>query len=148
MTVGPFPVAPAIARLRATVPLLRYVSQAADLRTAIDQQPPAVPAAYVVRQERPKPSAGASGGVLVQEVLVDLIVVLYVRNQAGAASGEGAAAEMDALIAAIRTQLLNWRPATDFDPLSHNGARDDGYRAGQLCAQELYRSRYRIEVRP
>jgi hypothetical protein len=147
-SVGPFPLAPVLARLRALVPSLRTVGSCADLRTAVDQQPPATPAAYVVRQERAKRSSGASGGVLIQEMGVDLIVVLYVRNQAGAATGEGAASEMDALVASVRGALLNWAPAAGFDPLSHNASRDESYRAGLLCTQELLSSRYRLEVRP
>jgi hypothetical protein len=147
-SVGPFPLAPVLARLRVLVPALRFVGSAADLRTALEQQPAATPAAYVVRQERAKRSAGASGGVLIQEMGVDVIVVLYVRNQASAATGEGAAAEMDALIAAVRNALLNWRPDAGFDPLSQNASRDEMYRGGLLCAQELLSSRYRIEVRP
>lgn len=147
-SVGPFPLAPVLVRLREQVPALRLISSAADLRTAIDQQPNATPAAYVVRQERAKRSAGASGGVLIQEMGVDLAVVLYVRNHAGASNGEGAAAEMDAVISDVRRALLNWRPAEGFDPLSQNSSRDEYYRAGLLCTQELLSSRYRIEVRP
>lgn len=147
-SVGPFPVAPVLTRLRTRVPALRLVGSAADLRTALDQQPAATPAAYVVRQERARRSAGASGGLLVQEMGVDLIVVLYVRNQGAAATGEGAAAEMDALIAGVRGALLNWAAAPAFDPLAQNASRDESYRAGLLCVQELFSSRYRLEVRP
>lgn len=143
---GPFPLAPILNRLR-TVAALRFVGNAADLRTALDQQPAAVPAAFVVRQERARPAAGASGGVLVQQMDVDVIVVLYVRNSAGAASGEGAAGEMDATATAVRTALLNWRPSDGVEPLTMNASRDEGYRGNTLIAQELYRSRYRIEVR-
>lgn len=147
MSVGPYPVAPVVTRLRA-ITQLRHVGIAADLATALDQQPPAVPAAYVVRQERAKPSAGASGGVLIQEMGVDLIVVLFVRNLADQAAGAGAAQEMDTLIPLVRTQLLNWQPDAAFDGLSQNASRDEGYRAGLAITQELFRSRYRIEVRP
>jgi len=147
-SVGPFPLAPVLKRLREQVPALRLVGTAADLRTALDQQPAATPAAYVVRQERARRTAGASGGVLIQEMGVDVIVVLYVRNQAAAATGEAAAAEMDALIAAVRAALLNWAPTPAFDPLSQNASRDESYRGGLLCVQELLSSRYRLEVRP
>lgn len=146
--LGPFPLAPVIARLKAQVPALRFVGNAADLRTALEQQPAAVPAAFVVRQERAKPAAGASGGVLIQEMGVDVIVVLYVRNLATAATGEAAVAEMDVLANQVRTALLNWRADAGVDPLTQNASRDEGYKAGLLITQELYRSRYRIEVRP
>lgn len=145
--IGPFPIAPVIERL-AALQQLRHVGTCADLKTALSQSPRAVPAAYVVRQERAKPSAGASGGVLIQQMDVDLVLVLYVRNQAHAASGAAAAAEMDALIAAVRGQLLNWRPVAGVDPITQNASRDDSYKGGELIAQELFRSHYRIEVRP
>lgn len=145
--IGPFPIAPVIERL-ALVDQLRHVGTCADLKTALSQSPRAVPAAYVVRQERARPSAGASGGVLIQQMDVDLIVVLYVRNKAAADSGAAAAAEMDALIAAVRGQLLNWRATAGVEPLTQNASRDDSYKGGELLAQELFRTTYRIEVRP
>lgn len=147
--LGPYPLAPVIERLRAQVPQLRFVGNAADLRTALDQQPRALPAAYVVRQERAQGAAGASGGVLIQQQNVDVIIVNYVRNNASADSGAAVAAEMDALAAAERAALLNWTPdPAAIEPLTFNTARDETYSAGLLISQELYRSRYRIEVRP
>ena len=145
--IGPFPVAPVIERLEALTEL-RQVGSCADLKTALSQAPRAVPAAFVVRQERAHPSAGASGSVLVQQVDVDLIVVLYVRNKATADTGMAAAADMDVLIRAVRGQLLNWRATAGVDPITQNASRDDSYKGGQMLAQELFRSRYRIEVRP
>lgn len=145
--IGPFPVAPVVDRLD-ELSELRHVGTCADLKAALTQTPRAVPAAYVVRQERARPSAGASGNVLVQQVDVDLIVVLYVRNRAAADTGAAAAGEMDGLIALVRAQLLNWRAAEGVDPLTLNASRDDSYQGGELLAQELFRSHYRIEVRP
>jgi hypothetical protein len=145
--IGPYPIAPVIDRLDA-LSQLRHVGTCADLKTALSQSPRAVPAAYVVRQERAKPSAGASGGVLIQQMDVDLIVVLYVRNKATADTGAAAAAEMDGLIAAVRGQLLNWRATEGVEPITQNASRDDSYKGGELLAQELFRSHYRIEVRP
>jgi hypothetical protein len=148
MTSGPFPVAPVIERLQADAPMLKIVSQAADLRTALEQQPPATPAAYVVRQERPRRSAGASGGQLIQEIDVTIAVVLFCRNHATAASGAAAAQEMDALIAQVRRALLNWSPGQPFDPFAHGGSEDNNYRAAQLSCNEFYTSRFRIQVNP
>lgn len=146
--IGPFPLAPVVNRLREPGSPLRYVGNAADLGAALDQQPAAVPAAYVVRQERARASAGASGGVLIQQMAVDVVVVLYVRNHAQAAHGAAALEEMAAVIGYVRTQLLNWRADNGVEPLTMNASRDEGYKAGLLINQELYRSEYRIEVRP
>jgi hypothetical protein len=146
--IGPYPLAPVVERLKAGGSPLKIVGNAADLSTAVQQQPRATPAAYVVRQERAQPSRGASGGVLVQQMGVDVIVVLYVRNQAAADTGAAALAEMTALAGFVRERLLNWRAHDDTEPLTANASRDEGFNAGLLVSQELFRSAYRIEVRP
>lgn len=145
--VGPFPTDPVVTRL-VEIPLLRHVGNVADLQTALSQKPRALPAAYVCRQERAQPAKGASGGVLIQQMGVDVIVVLYVQNHAAAATGAAALAQMTQLVAAVRGKLLNWRAAPEVEPLRMNASRDESYDAGLLVSQELYRSDYRIEVRP
>lgn len=147
---GPFPLAETILRLKTQAPLLKTVGNAADLRTATDQKlsHAAMPAAFIVRQERAVRTDGASGDVLIQHVDVDLIVVLYVRNQAAEAIGAHAAADMDRVIAQVRCALLNWTPLPEVRPIVHNASRDQAYQSGTLIAQELFKTRYRIEVRP
>lgn len=147
--IGPYPTDPVVTRL-AEIPSaqLRYVGNVADLQTALTQKPRALPAAYVCRQERAQPSKGASGGVLVQQMQVDLIVVLYVQNHASAATGAAALAQMTQLVNAVRGKLLNWRAVAGVEPLRMNASRDESFNAGLLISQELYRSDYRIEVRP
>lgn len=145
--LGPYPLAPVVERLRGAGSPLKLVGNAADLATALKQQPRATPAAYVVRQERAQTARGASGGVLVQQMGVDVIVVLYVRNNAAADSGAAALEEMTTVAAYVRGQLLNWRANPDTEPLVANASRDEGYHAGLLVSQELLRSSYRIEVR-
>ncbi|MDC8012938.1 phage tail terminator protein [Tahibacter soli] len=147
--VGPYPVADAIARLRA-VAMLRFVGNCADLETALKQSPRVLPAAYVVAREQGSEPKGASGGVLIQQVTVSLCVVLYVNNYAAQDTGAAARDEMDALIRAVRGALLNRRPASApaVHPLSFHANRDEMYSGGSLVTQEIYRSSYRIEVRP
>ncbi len=147
--VGPYPASDAIKRLR-TVPMLRLVGNCADLETALKQTPRALPAAYVVVREQGSDPKGASGGVLIQQVTVSLCVVLYVNNYAAQDSGAGAREDMDALLGLVRLALLNKRPvnAPTVHPLSFHALRDEMYSAGNLVAQEIYRSQYRIEVRP
>lgn len=145
--IGPYPLADVITRLSDPGSPLRHVGNAADLQTALTQQPRALPAAFVVRQERAEPSRGASGGVLVQRMAVDVIVVLYVRNVAQSESGAAALSDMTALATYVRSKLLNWAsdPAV-FEPLAMNASRDQAYAGGLLVSQELFRSAYRIEV--
>jgi hypothetical protein len=132
------------------VPRLKLLGTAADLRSALEQVLPAasLPAAFFVRQERAIRTAGASGGVLIQHMEVDLIVVLYVRNHAGEKTGARAAAEMDQLVAENRAALLNWTPVRDAVPITFNASRDQAYQASTLIVQELFKTAYRIEVRP
>lgn len=147
--VGPFPVAEVITRLQQQVPLLREIGSCADLETALQQRPRALPAAYVVLREQGSEPRGATGGVLVQQVEVSVCVVLYVQNYAAQHTGSAARTDMDALLTAQRTALLNWRPTSfpSAHPLSLRANRDETYAGGNLVAQEIYRSHYRIEVR-
>lgn len=150
LSPGPFPLAETLLRLKQHAPRLKLVGNAADLRTAVDQKlsMASMPAAYVVRQERAIKTDGASGGVLIQHVHVDLVVVLYVRNHGNELSGARAASDMDQVIAQVRGALLNWTPTPGAIPITHNASRDQAYQAGTLIAQELFQTRYRIEVRP
>lgn len=144
--VGPFPVAAAIARLKTLVPMLKLVGNAADLKTALDAAPPVVPAAYVVITEQGDSPIGMSGGVLVQKVRVAVALVNFVRNYANEGTGSSARADMDALIAAERAAMLCWKPAGNFLSLSFQAARDETFKAGLLCSQEIYRTEYRLRL--
>ena len=146
MSVGPFPVAVAVDRLKAQVPKLRFVCNSADLRSALKTAPNAVPAAYVLVEEKGDKPNVATGGVVVQMVHVAVQVVLFVKNYAQEAVGSAARRDMDALLADVRTALVGWRPTDKFVALSFQAAHDESYDAGQLIAQEIYRSQYRIQT--
>ena len=148
--VGPFPLADAVARLSDQVPALKLVGTAADLRNAIEDKPRAVPAAFVLKEERSTSAAGSSNGVLLQTCQVTVQVVLFVRNVSSERRGEGAREQMDALIASVRGALLKWSPDNTrfFHGLSHLASRDESYSGGWLVAQEIFQTRYPIEVRP
>lgn len=146
MTVGRYPVQPILDRLRASVPALKLIETAANLRTALEQQPAAVPAAYVVTARSGREPKGATGGMLIQGVDVGVQVVLMVRNYAQAQTGASAAADMDALITAVDTALINWSPSQDFVPLYLGPGQDAPYGSGLLITHQTYRSRYRIQA--
>lgn len=148
--VGPFPLADAVARLKDQVPALRLIGTAADLRSALEDKPRAVPAAFVLKEERSQPVSGSSNGVLLQMCQATVQVVLFVRNVSGERRGEGAREQMDTLIAEVRAALLKWSPDDTrfFHGLSHLASRDESYSGGWLVAQEIFQTRYPIEVRP
>ena len=148
--IGPFPLAPVVQRARARVPRLKLLGTAPDLRSALEQALPApsLPAAFFVRQERAIRTAGASGGVLIQHMEVDLIAVLYFRNHAAEKTGARAAEEADEVVLELRTALLNWTPVREAMPITFNASRDQAYQASTLIVQELFKTSYRIEVRP
>lgn len=145
--VGPYPLQDAMERL-AAVTALREVGTCSDLVAALNQTPRALPAAYLVLREDGHEPRGASGGVLIQHTDVFVCVVLYVNNYRDQATGSAARAEMSGLISAVRTRLLNWRPASfGAVPLSFKASRDEPSKPGTLITQEIYKSHYRIEVR-
>lgn len=146
--VGPYPLQEPMQRLT-DVPLLREVGTCGDLVAALSQTPRALPAAYLVLREDGHEPRGASGGVLIQHTDVFVCVVLYVNNYRDQATGSAARAEMTELIRAVRTRLLNWRPASfpASVPLSFKASRDEPSKPGTLITQEIYKSHYRMEVR-
>jgi hypothetical protein len=144
---GRFPVAEVIARLREKADLLRLVESAADLQSALDQQPAATPAAYVITARGGNKPAGMSGGVLRQTVNHGVQVVLFVKNYSQAATGGGAAADMDALSKQVDDVLLNWAP-TGYHRLSFAAGQDHPKRNNGAFAilQQRYISEAHIQV--
>lgn len=142
--IGPFPVSAVIDRLRAEVPDARLIGTAADLRTAVESQPNASPALYVLVSERGG-EIKYSGPPTLQNVDVQITVVLLVRHAGGETTGRGARATADGVIAQIRRALLGWAPQDGFAGLSFNAGRDDSYRAGWYAGQEIYTTQYRMQ---
>lgn len=145
MSVGPFPVSKVIERLRELAPALLEVGDAADLTTALAQQPRVAVAAYVTAAELGKPIK-YSGPVAIQNCDVTVRVVLFVRNFAGEATGSGARQQMDAeVIPAVRKALFGWTPEDAFDALSFQAGRDEKSPApGWLVTQQVFATDYRM----
>lgn len=145
--IGPFPVAAVVERLTTSPSPLKLLGGCADLKTALRQKPAATPACFVVIEEHAEPAdRGSATGVLKQRCHVAVQLVLFVRNAAGP-SGAKAAEEMDAVLGWTRQRLLNWTPDPAAFPLAFQAKRDEGYEGADLCAQQVFRSTYRIEVR-
>jgi hypothetical protein len=135
-----------LAHLAAAIPSAEF-GNSADLDTALAQQPARDRAAYLVASERGAEPGGASGGTLVQQVDVAVSLVVFCRNFRDQRAGSGARAAMDAFLAEIRAALINWSPdALVYRPLSLQASNDRRFNAGTLVVQEIYRTRYRIQV--
>lgn len=145
MSVGPFPLAEVIERLRSEVPSIRFLGTAADLRTALEQQPAQVPAVFVVITEHASPSKGFSGQ-LDQTVDVSLSLVQMTRNYAQATAGAPARSDMDALSQDNRTALIGWSPSSAYRRLQLRAARDESFKGALLVHQEVFFTSYQIRV--
>lgn len=146
--LGPFDIAPIIARIAANVSTLRLVAGAAELEAAITSAGAGTtPAAYVLLARE---AAGASRGGsqrLIQQVDVSLSVVIAARNFRQADLGSAAGADLAALITAIRTALLGWTPdGASIDPIELQAGRLEQRKAATLWWQDIFRTRYRLEA--
>ncbi|WP_180867341.1 phage tail terminator protein [Stenotrophomonas maltophilia] len=147
MTVGPFPVGAIVARLQEQAKVLLEVGSAADLSTALEQQPKTAVAAFVTSAEVGKPSKYSTNALHIQNVDVTIRVVLFVRNYAGEATGAGARDQMDKeVIPAVRQALVGWTPVDAFDALSFQAGRDEAFKAGWLVNQQVLTTNYRMQV--
>ena len=144
MSVGPFPVSSVIGRLQQLATVLLEVGDAADLTTALAQQPRVAVAAFVTAAELGKPIK-YSGSIAIQNCDVTVRVVLFVRNFAGEATGSGARQQMDAeVIPAVRKALFGWTPDDAFNALSFQAGRDEKFAAGWLVSQQIFATDYRM----
>jgi len=150
MSVGPFPVSAAIERLRLRAPSLLDVGNAADLATALTQQPRVAPAAYVTAAEIGR-AIKYTGPVAIQNCDVTLRVVLFVRHYGAEHTGAGAREQMDSeVIPQVRAALFGWAPVDAFEALSFQAGRDESYAAGWLVSQQVFGTNYRMsqQVQP
>ncbi len=141
--VGPFPASAVIARLTELTEL-RLVDGAAGLQAALDAQPRAMPAAFVLVEE----SGRASGDYAehyAQPMDAVVKVVLFVRHAAG---GAKAVVEMEDVERAVRTKLRDWSPGYPFEPLWIANSGADQFFAGQLTRQVIFRTQYRDQEEP
>lgn len=145
MFLGPFPTSAAIERIRTRVPAAQLVGTAADIATALRQQPTAMPAIYVLVEEVPRPTQWATG-VFDQSFEVTLQCILMVRNATDQHSGAGAREAMDALIAELRKCLLGWVPEHMDIAVQAGRGRDLRYDASRLVSQHDFKTEYSIQV--
>lgn len=134
-------IAETIARLLAEVSALKLVAGATEFGAASESNPPATPAAYVIRlRETGGPRATYSR--VEQRVPVEIGIVLVTRNVADA-KGAAAGVDMETLRSAVRTALLGWEPPAA-DPLEFGAGGLLAFRDQHLWWQDSYRSTYDI----
>lgn len=143
MTTGPFDVALAMKRLSDHAPIFNLVGTAADLRTALAQDPRSTPAVYVVAQERGAEVKYSGPTVVHQNVGVALQAVLFVRNAKSEGDGTGAAAAMTDCIKQLRAAWIGWAPDDATEAVSFQAGRDESYKGGHLVNQQIFSTGYR-----
>ena len=125
-----------VAYLQASVPALKQVGAAAQFQSAVESNPRATPAAFVISlSEDPLPSAMADQ--VIQRVSMTLGVILVVKNltdHKGVAAGQ----DMEALRAQVKAALLGWQPAPSYDPLQRGRGTLMVFKDGHMWWQDIY----------
>lgn len=135
---GPFPLADAIERA-GSVAGVRLVGNPADLDAALITPPNALPAIYLLSEERGDKSIGTTG-LPMQGITTTLKFVLWVRNAGGAAR---VVADMGAFEGAVRRVFFGWRPSREFRPLTIRASGMDQRLGDNLIRQLLMTTSYR-----
>jgi len=125
-----------VAYLKASVPALKQVGAAAQFQNAVEANPKATPAAFVISLgDDPLPSAMADQ--VIQRVNMTLGVVLVVRNLSDT-KGVAAGQDMEVLRAQVKAALLGWQPAPEFDPLQRGRGALLAFKDGHMWWQDIY----------
>lgn len=145
MSVAPFPVDEAIARIDQRKQRIKLVGGAAGLLVALKAKPKVVPAVYLTSAEVGGSGNKYSGPVTIQNCDVTLRCILFVQNSRGQEIGAEAAKEMRLVIEELRSILYGWTPNDAFNALSFQAGRDESYEAGWLCNQQVFSTDYRMQ---
>ena len=117
---------------------LKLVDGAGAFQAAVESNPTATPAAYVVMlEENPAPSV--SEALVIQEVSANIGVILVVRNVTDA-RGAAAQTDMETLRQAVKALLLGWAPAAGVCPLERGPGRLLAFRDGHMWWQDIYKT--------
>lgn len=129
-----------IARLTASVPMLKLIGGAAQFQTAAESLPKGTPAAFVIPLEE-NPGSNAMGDMVIQRVAVTFGVILVVRNVSDA-KGEAARQGMETLRATVKAALLGWQPSPEFDPLERGRSGLLTFKESHMWWQDIYLTSY------
>lgn len=129
-----------IARIKATVPAIKLVGEAADFQTAAEKNPNVTPACFVIALEE-SPAPNAYGNLMQQQVRAAVGIVIVVRN-VGDISGGAARLTMESLRKQLKDQLFGWTPAAGLDPLERGNSNLLAFRDGHMWWQDVYLTEY------
>ena len=134
-----------IARLLGISPaVFSLVEGTAELASRGTGAPAALPAAYVFVGEEGSAENERLNGVL-QRTEVDLKVVIITGNVSDA-SGGAAAADLEALKAAVRTALLGWQPTGADDIITSVGGELVRARDGLVWWEMTFATAFYLEA--
>lgn len=129
-----------IARIKNTVPDIKFVGGAAEFQTAADNAPKVTPAVFVIQlEETPSPSADAN--IVIQRVHAVVGIILVVRNVSDN-TGAAALASTEALRKAIKDQVFGWQAKPELDPFERAGSHLLAFRDGHAWWQDAYSTIY------
>ncbi|MFC5445476.1 phage tail terminator protein [Rhizobium halophytocola] len=116
----------------------RMVGGAGDLANVKDR-PTTSPAAFVyVAADQSLPNERATGRVL-QRSEIEIGVVIVASNLS-ATNNAAAAADIEALKAYVRAQLIGFQPGGDTEPLEHHAGELQQAIGGTVWFEDIYRT--------
>jgi hypothetical protein len=108
--VGPFNITAVMERIKAAQLGFRDVAGAAEFDAAAKMPSPQTPAAFVLLAKEVAGAKQGGSSVHVQAVDVVFSVVIAARNYRQDQRGTAQSTDLQALITALRTCLVNWTP--------------------------------------
>jgi len=118
---------------------LALVGGAAEFQKAVETNPAATPAAYVIELDE---TAGPSPATEVHQRVKATIGIVHVVRNVADIKGDGARKDMETLRAATKAKLLGWSIAAGFDPLERARSNLLTFRDGHMWWQDAYTTAY------
>ena len=129
-----------ITRIKAVVPALKLVGEAADFQAAAESNPKVTPACFVIQlEETPEPNA--LGNLLQQRVHVAVGIVIVIRNLADP-KGAAARVSLETVRSQLKDQLFGWVATPELDPFERGASNLLAFRDGHVWWQDIYLTSY------
>jgi hypothetical protein len=128
------------ARIKATVPAIKFVGEAADFQSAAESNPKVTPACFVIALEE-MPAPNQMGDILIQKVQATVGIVLVVRNLSDS-KGAAARSSMDAIRKLVKDQVYGWQATSALDPFERGSSHLLAFRDGHVWWQDIYLTSY------
>lgn len=125
------------ARIKAMVPAVKFVGEAADFQSAVESNPVATPAVFVIELEETAAPSKTSDVVVSQLVRAAVGIVLVVRNLSDA-KGVAARGELRQLRQLVKDQVFGWQASPELDPFERGNSSLLAFRDGHVWWQDQY----------